>query len=71
MSGFPEHITPEKLASVKGMDKDVNLEEKFMGLVNNSGVELWMGETASATCGGEVNSSNAWASSIWWMDALG
>lgn len=70
LSGFPDHVTPERLASVTGMDKDDKLEEKFIGLLGDSGKEIWMGETAGADCGGEVNSTDAWASSMWWMDAL-
>jgi len=33
--------------------------------------ELWLGETGNAQCGGEPGVSDAFASSLWWIDELG
>ena len=33
--------------------------------------ELWLGETASALCGGEMGLSDSFGSSLWWLDHLG
>jgi heparanase 1 len=35
------------------------------------GAEVWLGETASAQCGGEPGFSNAFADALWWADTLG
>jgi heparanase 1 len=34
-------------------------------------VELWLGETGNAQCGGEPGVSDRFASSLWWVDQLG
>jgi hypothetical protein len=33
--------------------------------------EVWLGETASAQCGGETGVSNTFADALWWVDELG
>ncbi|HVR63636.1 MAG TPA: hypothetical protein VMU50_17165 [Polyangia bacterium] len=33
--------------------------------------EVWLGETASAQCGGEPGVSNTFADALWWLDELG
>jgi heparanase 1 len=33
--------------------------------------EVWLGETASAQCGGEPDLSNGFADALWWLDELG
>lgn len=33
--------------------------------------ELWLGETASASCGGQQNVSDAFCGSLWYLDQLG
>jgi heparanase 1 len=33
--------------------------------------EVWLGETASAQCGGEAGFSNSYADALWWLDELG
>jgi heparanase len=38
---------------------------------NGHPIEMWLGETGSAQCGGEPGFSDRFASSFWWLDELG
>lgn len=33
--------------------------------------QLWLGETGSAQCGGQINQSDTFLSGFWWLDQLG
>jgi heparanase 1 len=38
---------------------------------NAPAAEVWLGETASAQCGGEPDLSNGFGDALWWLDELG
>ena len=38
---------------------------------SNLDIELWLGETGNAQCGGVPAVSDRWAGSMWWIDQLG
>jgi heparanase len=59
------------------MSGDLDDVERWAGEVEDStrrhapGADVWLGETASAQCGGEPQMSNGFADVLWWLDELG
>lgn len=64
---------PKTLLSPKRLDSLGRNARRIQKLVlrYTPDTEVWMGETGHALCGGEPGISDRFASSLWWMDALG
>jgi len=60
-------LTPLQLDEVKRWESFVESARDE----NGHPMEMWLGETGSAQCGGEPGFSDRFASSFWWLDELG
>ncbi len=57
-------FNPFKLSDVSKWAVEINQE-------NPRDLEVWLGETGNAQCGGEPGVSDTFESTIWWLDLLG
>jgi len=65
---LPDHLlTPYRLDEIKRWTSLVKKATED----NGHPIEIWLGETGSAQCGGESGYSDTFASSFWWLDELG
>lgn len=67
--------SPERLLEPAYLDEFGRWSEHFLDMIDDQemrpSVELWLGETGGAQCGGEPGVSDRYASSLWWLDQLG
>jgi len=58
---------PERLADVERWAERVETDARE----HAPRAAVWLGETASAQCGGEAGVSDSFADALWWLDELG
>ncbi len=59
----------ETLLNASALDEVLRWSEEIERF--SEGKPIWLGETGHAQCGGEPGLSNAYASTLWWLDQLG
>lgn len=65
--------SPTRMLEPAYLDEFSDLSRHFLELAEarSPRVEVWLGETGGAQCGGEPGVSDRYASSLWWLDQLG